>query len=113
MPKQSMDLMQGTLDMLILSSLLTSPKHGYAVMRWIRTMSEEELHIEEGALYPALHRMQERGWVTSDWGLSENNRQAKFYKLTPKGRNQLQVVTSSWARYVKIMAKVLQAETAA
>ena len=108
MAKDSMDLMQGTLDMLILQSLVQGPTHGYAVMRWLRDASEEELRIEEGALYPALHRLEERGLVDSEWGLSENNRKAKFYKLTSKGRRRLRSAAASWSRYVKAVSKILQ-----
>ena len=108
MARDSMDLMQGTLDMLILQALVQGPTHGYGVMRWIREASGEELQIEEGALYPALHRLEERGLVDSEWGLSENNRRAKFYKLTSRGRRRLRAEAASWSRYVKAVAKILQ-----
>ena len=108
MAKGSMDLVQGTLDMLVLKALNQGPQHGYSVMRWIRETSDEELQIEEGALYPALHRMEERGLVDAEWGLSENNRRAKFYRLTAKGRRRFDTDAAVWTRYVKAVAKILQ-----
>jgi len=105
---EQMELLRGTLDMLILKALIWGPMHGYDVMAWLRSSSEEQLTIEEGALYPALHRMEERGWIKADWGLSDNNRRAKFYQLTTRGRQQLSVQTSSWARYVTVVEKILQ-----
>lgn len=108
MTKESMELLQGTLEMLILQSLAQGRRHGYGVMRWIREASDEELGIEEGALYPALHRLEERGLVESEWGTSENNRRAKYYELTGKGERRLQSSTASWSRYVKAVAKILQ-----
>ena len=89
-------------------ALIWGPMHGYDVMSWLRGSSEEQLTIEEGALYPALHRMEERGWIKAEWGLSENNRRAKFYQLTTRGREQLTAQTSSWARYVTVVEKILQ-----
>lgn len=103
------DLLQGTLDMLILKALVWGPQHGYAVMRWIRRTSEEALRLEEGALYPALHRLEARGWVESAWGLSENNRQARFYTLTADGEHQLEVEARAWDRYVAAVSKVMAA----
>ncbi len=81
-----MDLLQGTLDVLILKALSWGPLHGYAVVRWIGQRTEDALRIEEGALYPALHRMEQRGWIEAEWGVSENNRRAKFYRLTDEGK---------------------------
>src|SRR3989440_13106583 len=92
------DLLQGTLDMLILKALSAGPMHGYAVARWIQQTSDDALQVEEGSLYPALYRMEGRGWVTSEWGLSENNRKAKYYRLTRAGRKQLETESSSWMR---------------
>lgn len=103
-----LDLLQGTLDVLVLKTLSWGPRHGYAIARWIRDTTEDELHIEEGALYPALHRMEKRGWIESEWGLSENNRRAKFYQLTTRGRQQLRAQTSTWTRYAAAVGKVLQ-----
>ena len=102
-----LDLVQGTLDVLVLKTLSAEPMHGYAVARWIRSVSDEELLVEEGALYPALHRLERRGWIEAEWGLSENNRRAKFYRLTPKGHRALESQTSSWGRYVEAVSKVL------
>jgi transcriptional regulator len=103
-----MELLQGTLDMLVLKALEEEARHGYGVMRWLKATSEEDFAIEEGALYPALHRLEERGWVSSDWGLSENRRRARFYQLTPQGRRRLQAETDRWLRYVSAVGKVLQ-----
>ena len=103
-----MELLQGTLDMLILQSLVRGPTHGYGVMRWIRETSGEELRIEEGALYPALHRLEERGLVGAEWGLSENNRKAKFYRLTARGKKRLRDEADGWSRYVRAVGKILQ-----
>ena len=108
MAKESMDLLQGTLAMLILQALAHGPTHGYGVMRWIRATSGEELRIEEGALYPALHRLEERGLVGAEWGLSENNRRAKFYALTAAGKRRLAADTATWSRYVEVVARILQ-----
>ena len=104
----SHELLKGTLDVLILKTLTWGPMHGYAVADWIRRRTEDELTIEEGALYPALHRMEEKGWIESEWGVSENNRKAKYYQLTTRGRQQLRAELSSWTRYVAAVGKVLQ-----
>lgn len=103
------DLVQGTLDMLVLRALAAGPRHGYAVMRWIRQVSDDGLDIKEGALYPSLHRIESRGWVEAEWGLSDGNRQAKYYTLTAEGHRQLEVETAHWRRYVSAVAKVLEA----
>ena len=113
MPKHSMDLLQGTLDLMVLKALSDEPRHGYSIMRWIREVSGAEFQIEEGALYPALHRIEGRGWIEAEWGKSENNRQAKFYRLTSKGRVQREVQERSWARYVGAVARVLEAAAGA
>jgi PadR family transcriptional regulator len=104
-----LDLVRGTLDVLVLRTLTAGPSHGYSVARWIKKASEGALLVEEGALYPALHRLERKGWVRSEWGLSENNRRAKFYALTTKGRQALAAETSSWDRYVAAVQKVLTA----
>ncbi len=106
-----MDLVQGTLDVMILKALQWGPCHGYAVSRWIKRTTDEVLTVEEGALYPALHRLQRKGLVASEWGVSENNRRAKFYELTPKGRRALAEESRSWARYARAVDRVLRAET--
>jgi len=102
-----LDLVRGTLDVLILKSLSAAPMHGYSVARWIKQASGDELLVEEGALYPALHRLARRGWVNAEWGVSENNRRAKFYRLTSQGRNALAEQASSWDRYVDAVTKVM------
>ncbi len=107
-----LDLLQGTLDVLVLKTLSWGPRHGYAVASWIRETSDDELQVEEGALYTSLHRMEKRGWVESEWGLSENNRKAKYYQLTPAGRQQLRAQTTRWTRYARAVFKVLQTQAA-
>ncbi len=92
------DLLQGTLDMLILKALQLGPMHGFGISVLIRQMSKEVLQVEQGSLYPALYRLEDQGWISSEWGTSGNNRKAKFYKLTPAGRKQLVEETSNWER---------------
>ena len=103
----NLDLLQGTLDVLILKTLSWGPRHGYAVARWIHDVSGDVLRVEEGALYPALHRLERRGWIESEWGLSENNRRAKYYQLTPLGRQQLGTKATVWAQYAAAVSRVL------
>jgi transcriptional regulator len=103
-----LSLLQGTLDVLVLRTLAWGPKHGYAVAKWIAETTDDDLQIEEGALYTALHRMEKRGWIESEWGLSDTGRRAKFYQLTAAGRQQLAVQTQRWARYARAVSKVLQ-----
>src|SRR5215510_8199830 len=103
------DLLQGTLDLLILKTLSWGPAHGYAVARWIQMLTGSVLQVGEGSLYPALHRLEEREWIDSEWQLSENNRRAKFYRLTPKGRAQLRVESATWTQFVDAVSKVLGA----
>jgi transcriptional regulator len=102
-------LLQGTLDLLVLKTLAWGPLHGYAVARWIRETTGDELQIEEGALYTSLHRMEKRGWVAAEWGLSENNRKARYYQLTALGRRQLRGKTAAWQRYAHAVFKVIEA----
>jgi PadR family transcriptional regulator, regulatory protein PadR len=102
------DLLQGTLDMLVLKALSRGPMHGYDVVRWIHETTEDALRVEEGSLYPALHRLEERGWIDAEWGLSDNNRRAKYYELTRAGRKQLAVETSNWRRITEAIARVMQ-----
>jgi len=102
-----MDLMKGTLDMLVLETLRHRPMHGYAVARSIKKATDDAFQIEEGALYPALHRLEQRGWVEAEWGASENNRRARFYQVTPAGRKALRTQAATWRRYVGAVAKVL------
>ncbi|MDP2483748.1 MAG: PadR family transcriptional regulator [Candidatus Palauibacterales bacterium] len=108
MGKEGPDLLQGTLDMLVLQALTAGPKHGYAVAHWIEDRTTDVLSIEEGSLYPALHRMQKRGWIESSWGVSENNRRAKYYRLTAVGRRQLRSETVQWKRFVEAVTLVLR-----
>lgn len=109
MTQQKADLLQGTLDMLILKSVSLGPLHGYGIIQRIRQMSEEMLNVEQGSLYPALYRIEQRGWVTSKWDTSETGRQAKFYTLTRAGRRQLGVEEASWDRLALAIAKIRQA----
>ena len=105
------ELLKGTLDMLILQALSDGAMHGYGVARWIEARTEGTLMIEEGSLYPALYRMEKRGWVESEWGASENNRRARFYEMTNKGRTQLDEETQSWARLVWAINRVVPVPT--
>ena len=105
----SLNLLQGTLDLLILKTLTWGPAHGYAIARWIQQLTGEVLTVGEGSLYPSLHRLEERGWIDSEWRLSENNRRAKFYTLTSIGRKQLRLEYDSWGGFVAAVAKVLSA----
>lgn len=108
MPKSSLDLMQGTVAVLILKTLSWGAMHGYDISRSIRQRSDGALGLEDAALYQALHRLERKGWVTADWGLSENNRRAKFYQLTLDGRSALQAEVSTWRNYVEAVSKVLE-----
>ena len=108
MKKSKGDLLQGTLDMLILKALSFGEMHGYGVGQRIMQLAEDMLRVEEGSLYPALYRLEERGWISSEWGTSENNRQARFYKLTRTGRKQLQVEEENWQRFTLAINKVMQ-----
>jgi len=103
-----LDLVQGTLDILVLKALVWGPRHGYAVARWIGERTDEELRVEDGALYTALHRIEKRGWVRGQWGRSENNRAAKYYALTAAGRKQLAARISLWRRYAAAVSRVLE-----
>ncbi|HUK54377.1 MAG TPA: PadR family transcriptional regulator [Candidatus Binatia bacterium] len=102
------DLLPGTLDMLVLKALAGGPRHGYAVAEWIHQASDDVLRVEEGALYPALHRLELQGWLSSKWGASENNRRAKFYSLTAAGRRQLTAEAERWRRMTGAIARVMQ-----
>jgi PadR family transcriptional regulator PadR len=101
------ELLQGTLDMLVLRTLRGGPLHGYTIASAIQRLSEGYLQVEEGSLYPALHRMERRGWIDAEWGLSESNRKAKYYRLTPAGRRQLVSETRAWRSLVSAIAGVL------
>jgi len=101
------DLVQGTLDMLVLKTLEKGALHGYAIARRIQKASNDFLRVEEGSLYPALHRMERRGWIEAEWGLSETNRKAKYYRLSPAGRRQLKAEVAKWNRLVGAISGVL------
>jgi PadR family transcriptional regulator PadR len=103
------ELLQGTLDLLILRTLLLGPVHGHALAKAIERNSEDVLQVEQGSLYPALHRLIKRGWISAEEGTSENNRRAKFYRLTPKGRRQIAVETTRWDKLARAIARILRA----
>lgn len=109
MPIEKSELLQGTLDMLILKIVALGPVHGYGISQRIRQISKEVLQVQQGSLYPALHRLEKRGWLAADWGESDNGRQAKFYKLSSKGRKQLASEESSWNRLAQAVTQILQA----
>ena len=102
------DLLRGTLEMLILRSLEDGPRHGYGITERLQEVSDEVLTVDEGSLYPALYRMQRRGWLTSKWGRSENNRKARFYSLTRKGRTHLEKASENWSRFSKAVTKAMK-----
>lgn len=102
-------LLRGTLDLLILKALSWGPRHGYAVAEWIKSVTDDELLVEEGPLYTALHRLEKQGWLAAEWGLSDNNRRAKFYELSRSGRAELRAEVSSWDRYARAVGKALVA----
>lgn len=108
MTDDSMDLLQGTLDVLVLRTLAWGTMHGYAVSRWIRQRTDGVIEIEDAPLYKALHRLERAGHVDAEWGLSENNRRARFYRLTASGRRQLKVQETAWRRYAAAVFKVLE-----
>ena len=107
-----LELLRGTLDLLILKTLSWGPMHGLAVLRWIEDATGRRLTIEEGALYPALHRMEQKGWLDAEWGSTDRNRKAKFYRLTASGRRQLAAELSKWSRYTEAVGMVIAAEGA-
>ena len=108
MPTERGDLLRGTLEMLILRSLEDGPMHGYGITERLQRVSDV-LTVDEGSLYPALYRMQKRGWLKSRWGRSENNRKARFYSLTPAGRKQLEAAASNWARFSDAVTRAMEA----
>ena len=107
-PPLQEDMLQGTLDLLVLKTLSVGPAHGHAIAHLIERRSEEVLQVEHGSLYPALHRLEDRGWIASFWGTSENNRRARYYRLTPGGRKKLVEQTSRWREIVCAMERVLE-----
>ena len=102
-------LVRGTLDVLILKALSWGPRHGYAVAEWIKVVTDEELLVEEGPLYTALHRLEKNGWLVAEWGYSDNNRRAKYYQLSRTGRQELRAEVTSWERYSRAVGKALGA----
>lgn len=109
MARTEVDILQGTLDLLVLKALSWNAMHGYNILDWLRRATDGELRIEDAALYPALHRMEARGLIAAEWGLSENNRRAKFYRLTAAGRRATQAQAAQWQRYVDLVARVMAA----
>ena len=109
MTTRELELLQGTLDVLVLRALSWGPKHGYAVARFIRESSNNSFRVLDGALYTSLHRMEERGWVEAEWGMSDKGKRAKFYRITAAGRRALKAETESWNRYVTAVAGVMAA----
>jgi len=107
-PQSRLDLLQGTLDLLILRTLQTGPMHGWAISERIQQISQDVLQVNQGSLYPALHRLEHQGWVKAEWGVSELGRRARFYKLTPSGRKQLELETSDWVRLTAAIGRVLE-----
>lgn len=111
-PHPDLDLLRGTLDLLILKTLSWGPQHGLGVLRWIEHVTEDRLQVEEGALYPALHRLEQKALLEAEWGYTENNRRAKYYRLTTAGRRQLATELSKWSRYAEAVDMVLSAKGA-
>ncbi len=107
------DMLRGTVELLILTALSRGPRHGFGVARWLEATSDDELQLEEGSLYPALHRMERRGWLEAEWGISENKRQVKLYRLTSLGRARLTSETEGWTAFAAAVGRVLQAAQAA
>jgi PadR family transcriptional regulator len=108
MGHDNLELIKGTLDLLLLKALDGQKRHGHEVMRWIRQVTDETFLLEEGAIYPALHRLEAKGLISASWGVTENNRRAKYYALTSRGRQQLDSETARWERYVSTVGKVLE-----
>lgn len=106
--RERVELLQGTLDLLILRTLLLGPAHGHAIAKMIERGSEDVLQVEQGSLYPALHRLIKRRWISFEHGISENNRRAKFYRLTARGRKQLDIETSKWAKFSEAIGRILR-----
>jgi PadR family transcriptional regulator PadR len=108
--KSKLDLLQGTLDMLILKTLALGPMHGWGISQRIQQISDDVLRVNQGSLYPALHRLESSGWIAAEWGASENNRQAKFYRLTKTGQRQLREETAQWEKMAGAVARILAVE---
>jgi len=108
MPQPQKDLLHGTLETLILKTVARAPRHGYAIARWLEETTGDDLRIEDGSLYPALYRLEQRGLIQAEWGTSELGRKAKFYRITPSGRARLAARTEEWARFARAVSRVLQ-----
>jgi PadR family transcriptional regulator, regulatory protein PadR len=106
---ETTDVLKGTLDLMILKALSWGPTHGYGLTKWIRHTTDDALQVEDGALYPALHRLEYKRWIKSAWGVSENNRKAKYYELTPVGRKQLEHELTNWSRFSAAVTKIVNA----
>ncbi len=109
MATPSVDILQGTLELIVLKTLSWGPMHGFGIARWIQRTTEEVLRVEEGSLYPALYRMENRGWIKASWALTENGRRAKYYRVTPAGKRQLAAATASWDQVSGAIAKIMAA----
>ena len=109
MPEQGIDVPQGTLDLLILKTVALEPQHGWAIAQRVSQMSSEVLQIQQGSLYPALHRLERKGWIKAHWGTSENNRRARYYEITRSGRKHLETVTDSWRKLMVAVTQILEA----
>ena len=112
MPNRNPEMLRGTVELLILTALSRGRHHGFGIARWLEATSHDELQLEEGSLYPALHRMERRGWLEAEWGISENRRQVKLYRLTSLGRARLRRETEGWTAFAAAIGKVLQAAEA-
>jgi PadR family transcriptional regulator, regulatory protein PadR len=108
MPDDALEMLQGTLEVLVLRAVAGEPMHGYGIVQWLRARTDEALDVQDAALYQALRRMEKKGWVEAKWGVTENNRRARYYALTADGRAQLRRELASWERYVEAMFKVLR-----
>ena len=108
-PNRNPDMLRGTVELLILTALSRGPRHGFGIARWLEATSGDELQLEEGSLYPALHRMERRGWLEAEWGISENKRQVKLYRLTNRGHARLTSETEGWTAFAAAVGRVLQA----
>jgi PadR family transcriptional regulator, regulatory protein PadR len=109
MTRRSLDLLQGSLDVIVLKTLSWQPMHGFGIARWIQHVSDDRFQVEEGSLYPALYRLENKGFVKSEWRITENNRRAKYYKLTAAGRRQLTESTATWNAFAETMARIMAA----
>jgi PadR family transcriptional regulator PadR len=107
MARDPLTVLQGTLDMLVLKALALGPQHGYGITAWIRQRTEGDLDVEDGALYQALHRLENKGWIDAEWGISDNNRRARFYRLTAGGRRELRSAEGNWRRYARAVFRVI------